>query len=84
MACLRRPAHWRANLSHSITPLRQFRQIPAQVRMIEGDASCIAPALRRGIAMLLLAERDVEQAEAELVSLHEGLLVLYGPDRRKS
>ncbi|MBE1487492.1 hypothetical protein [Plantactinospora soyae] len=52
--------------------------------MIEGDASCIAPALRRGIAMLLLAERDVEQAEAELVSLHEGLLVLYGPDRRKS
>ncbi|MGI5145122.1 protein kinase domain-containing protein [Plantactinospora sp. CA-294935] len=84
MACLRQAALCRANLGQSTIALRQFREVLAQVRTAEGDASRTALELRRDIAMLLLAERDVEQAEAELVPLHEDLLVVYGPDHEET
>ncbi|WP_396888746.1 N-6 DNA methylase [Micromonospora reichwaldensis] len=50
------------------------------VSAAEGEVSAEALELRRNIGMLLLAEGNVAQAVAELVPLHEDLLLLYGPD----
>jgi hypothetical protein len=84
MACVRQAAHCRAGLGQATTALRQFRQVLAQVRATEGDASSTALELRRDIAMLLLTERDVERAEAELLPLHDDLRLVYGPDHEET
>ncbi|MEU4477731.1 protein kinase [Micromonospora sp. NPDC023966] len=84
MACLRQAAHCRAGLGQATTALRQFRQVLAHVRAVEGDASSTALELRRDIGMLLLAERNVEQANEVLLPLYEDLCVVYGPDHEES
>lgn len=80
MACLRQAAHCRAGIGQATAALRQFREVLAHVRDVEGDASPLALDLRRDIVLLLLAEQDVDQAKAELEPLHADLHVVYGPD----
>ncbi|MEH1017454.1 serine/threonine-protein kinase [Micromonospora sp. CPCC 206060] len=84
MACLRQAAHCRAGLGQATTALLQFRQVLAHVRVAEGDVSTQALELRRDIGLLLLAERHVEAANAEFVSLYEDLCVVYGPDHEET
>ncbi|GGL06894.1 hypothetical protein GCM10012284_46340 [Mangrovihabitans endophyticus] len=74
------PAGYRADLGETTLATQQFRQVLTHVRAREGDVSEEAVDLRRNIAMLLLAEGNREQAEAELISLYENLELLYGPD----
>lgn len=82
--CRREAAHCRAELGETTLAIRQFRQVLDHVRAGEGDVSTDAVELRRNIAMLLVAEGDREQAEAELIPLYEDFVVLYGPDHEET
>ncbi|MET8525599.1 serine/threonine-protein kinase [Micromonospora sp. NPDC005172] len=82
LACLRQAAHCRAELGQGTVALRQFRQALIHVRAAEGDVSSDALELRRNIGMLLLAEGKGDQAVAELLPLHEDLMLIYGPDHQ--
>ncbi|GAA4714866.1 protein kinase [Phytohabitans rumicis] len=84
LECLRQAAHCRAGLGQATIALRQFRQVLTQVRARDGDVSTEAVDLRRNIAILLLAEGYTEEAVAELIPLHEDLLVLHGPDHEET
>ncbi|MBO4210828.1 tetratricopeptide repeat protein, partial [Micromonospora echinofusca] len=84
LACLRQAAHCRAELGQATVALRQFRQVLDHIRAAEGDVSSEALELRRNIAMLLLAEGNIDQAVAELVPLHEDLALVYGPHHEET
>lgn len=84
LACLRQAAHCRAELGQGTVALRQFRQVLTHIRDAGSDVSRDALALRRDIALLLLAEGDVTRALAELEPLHDDLSIVHGPDHEET
>ncbi|HEY9470012.1 MAG TPA: tetratricopeptide repeat protein, partial [Propionibacteriaceae bacterium] len=82
--CLQQAAHCRAALGHTTAALRQFQQVLAGVRAVEGDASPTALDLRRNVGQLLLAEDRAPEALDVLRPLYDDLCLVYGPQHPDS
>ncbi len=82
--CLEQAAHCRAELGEVTTAIGQFREVLAQRRANDGDASPTALDLRRNIGTLLASEGRIAEAQQVLQPLYDDLCVVYGQDHEES
>ena len=80
LECGSQAAHCKAELGRTAEALRDFRRLAALASSAHSDASSICLELRHAIALLLLADGEIDRARDLLVELLDDLALVQGPD----